>query len=117
MTFGGHCTFWSSRTQKSVTFSVTEAEYVALSGVTNEVLFLGQVWRFMLPDVGMPCIPVFVNNEGYVCLALNPITICNSKHIDVRHHSLRELVGRKEISVIHIVSTFQNADFFTNPIA
>ena len=79
---GGGCVSWFSRTQKCVTLSTTEAEYVALADVIKEVLFLRQVWRFMLPDVGMPCIPVLEDNEGAVQLAKNPVTNSNSKHID-----------------------------------
>ena len=117
MTFKGDCTSWFSRQQKSVTLSMTEADYVTVSDVMKEVLLLRQVWRLMLPDVGMQCIPAFANNEGAVSLAQNPITICNSKHIDVRHHFLRELVERKDTSVIYAVSTFQHAGFFTTTIA
>ena len=108
---------WFSRTQKCVSLSATEAEYVAPADVTKEVLFLRQVWRFMLPDVGMPCIPVFEDNQGTVQLAQNPITNSNSKHIDVRHHSIRELVGRNEVSIIHVPSPFQHADFLTKAIS
>ena len=113
---GGACVSWFSRTQKCVTLSTTEAEYVALADVMKEVLFLRQVWRFMLPDVGMPCIPVFEDNEGAVQLAQNPITNSNSKHIDVRHHFLRELVARKEIAITHVRSDLQHADFLTKAI-
>ena len=86
-----------------------------LKPVMKEVLFLRQVWRFMLPDVGMPCIPVFEDNEGAVQLASNPITNCNLKHIDVRRRFLRKLqvVGRKAKPAIHVGSIFQHADFFT----
>ena len=49
----------------------------------------------MLPDVGMPCIPVLEDNEGAAQLAQDPITTSNSKPIDVRHRFPRELVGRK----------------------
>ena len=61
---GGGCVSWFFRTQKCVTLSTTEAEYVhmALADVIKEELFLRQVWRFMLADVGMPCIPVFEDN-------------------------------------------------------
>ena len=90
---------------------------MALADVTKEVLLRRQVWPFMLPDVGMPCIPVFEDSEGAVQIAQNPITNSDSKHIDVRHHFLRELVGRKEISIIHVPSAFQHADILSKAIA
>ncbi|CAB1120041.1 unnamed protein product [Ectocarpus sp. CCAP 1310/34] len=62
VTCGGGAVSWFSRTQKCVTLSTTEAEYVALGDVVKEILFLRQIWRFMLPQVGMPCIPVFEGN-------------------------------------------------------
>lgn len=50
----------------------------------------------MLPEVGMPCFPVFEEILGAMQLAQNPSTNANSKHIDVRHHFLRELVGLRQ---------------------
>ncbi|CAM9428218.1 unnamed protein product [Pylaiella littoralis] len=113
---GGERVSWFSRTKKCVTLSTTEAEYVALAEVTKEVLFLRQVWRFMLPEVGMPCIPVFEDNEGAIQLAKNPITNSNSKHIDVRHHFRRELVARGKLSITHVPSQFQHTDFLTKSL-
>ena len=46
----------------------------------------------MLPGKGMPCFPNFEDNQGEVQLSQNPVPNSNSKHIDVRHHFLRELV-------------------------
>ena len=46
---GGACVRWFSKTQKCVTLSTSEAEYAALGGAVKELLFLRQVWRFMLP--------------------------------------------------------------------
>ena len=54
---------------------------MALADVIEEVLFFRQIWRFILLYVGMPCIPVFEDNEGTVQLAKNAITNSNSKHI------------------------------------
>ena len=64
----------------------------------------------------MPCIPVFEDNESAVQLAKNLITNLNSQHLDVRHHSLRDLVRREEISIIHVTSSFQDADLLTKAI-
>ena len=67
----------------------------------------------MLPEVDMPCIPVFEDNERAIQLEHNPITNSNSKHIDIRHHFIRDLVARKEISIVHVASEQQHADFLT----
>ena len=107
---------WYSKTQKCVTLSTTQAEYVPMSDVAKEISFLKQVWRFMLPRVGMPSIPLFEDNESAVQIAKHPISNSNSKHIDVRHHFLRELVERKEIEIIHEASQYQHADFLTKAL-
>lgn len=65
----------------------------------------------MFPGVGMPCISVFEGNQGEVQLAQSPVTNSNSKHSDVRHHFIRELVGRKYLSITHVPSPFQYAEF------
>lgn len=113
---GGAAVSWFSRTQKCVKLSTTEAEYVALSDVLKEVLFLRQVWSFILPQAGMPCVPVFEDNQGASQLARNPITNSNSRHIDMRHRFIRELVGRKEISVFFTPSEYQHAGFLTKAL-
>ena len=71
---GGASVCWFSRTQKCVTVSTSEAKYVALGDAVKELLFLRQVWRFMLPSKVMPYFPVFEDNQGAVQLAQNPST-------------------------------------------
>ena len=114
---GGACVCWFSRTQKCVTLSTSEAEYVALGDAVKEVLFLRQVWRFMLPGKGMPCFPIFEDNQGAVQLSQNPVSNLNSKHIDVRRHFLRELVHQGDISVRHVPSEYQHADILTKALS
>ena len=109
---GGASVCWFSRTQKCVTLSTSEAEYVALGDAVKELLFLRHVWRFMLPSKVMPCFPIFEDNQSAVQLAQNPITSSNSKHIDVRQHFLRELVRQRDIKVVQVPSEFQHADIF-----
>ena len=76
--------------------STTQAEYEAMSDMGKEILFSRQVWCFMLPKARMPCIAMYEDYEGAIQIAKHPISNSNSKHIDVRHHFLRELVeGRR----------------------
>ena len=59
---------------------------------------------------------MYEDNEGAIQIAKHPISNSNSKHIDVRHHFLRELVERKEIEIIHVASQYQHADFLTKAL-
>ena len=113
----GACVCWFSRTQKCVTLSTSEAEYVALGDAVKELLFLRQVWRFMIPGKGMPCFPVFEDNQGALQLSKSPVSNSNSKRIDVRHHFLRELVRQGDIIVNHVPSEYQHADILTKVLA
>lgn len=82
----------------------------------KEVLFLKKAWCFMMQGVGPPCVPVFEGNEGAVQLSQNPATNSNSKHVDIRHHFLREQGATGAISVTHVRSELQHADFLTKPL-
>ena len=64
---------WFSRTQKCVTLSTSEAEYVALGDAVKELLFLRQVRPFMIPGKGMLCFPVFEDNQGALQFSKNPV--------------------------------------------
>ena len=70
----------------------------------------------MLPKARMQCIAMYEDNEGAIQIAKHPISNSNSKHIDVRHHFLRELVERKEIDIIHVSTEYQHADFLTKAL-
>ena len=94
----------------------SQAEYVAMSDMGKEILFLRQVWCFMLPKAWMPCIAMYEDNEGAIQIAKHPIPKSNQKHIDVRHHFWRELAERKEVETIHVASQYQHADFLTKAL-
>ena len=55
----GACICGLFRTQKRLTLSMSEAEYVARGDAVKQLLFLRQVWRFMLPGKGMSYFPIF----------------------------------------------------------
>jgi len=112
----GACVSFFSRTQKSVTLSSTEAEYVAMAEGFKETIFLRYVWSFIFPDRDVGCTTVNEDNVGALHLANNPATTPNSKHIDIRHHFIRERVANGEFRVVHVRSELQHADFLTKPL-
>ena len=112
----GACVSFISRTQKSVTLSSCEAEYVAMGEGLKDAIFLRYLWSFIFPDRRVGCTVVREDNMGALHLAANPVTTPNSKHIDIRHHFIRERVARKQFRIVHVASALQHADFLTKPV-
>ena len=81
----GACVSWFSRTQKCVTLSTTEAEYVALRDNVKEAIFVRYVWSSIFPGFGATCMTIFGDIKGARHLAPDPVCTSTSKHIDVRH--------------------------------
>ena len=71
----------------------------------------------MISGKVMPCFPVFEDNQGALQLSKNPVSNSNSKHIDVRHHFLRELVRQGGIIVNNVSSEYHHADKLTKVLA
>ena len=89
---------WQSKLQGSVAMSTTEAEYIALSAAALEAVFL----RGLLHD--LDCNqeePTIIREDNFGCVQLtkNEVLHSRTKHIDIRHHKLRELVADKTIAV------------------
>ena len=62
-------------------------------------------------------IVLYEDNEGAKALAENPLSSERSKHIDVRYHFIRELVGTGRIRIVHVDSGWQHADILTKPLS
>ena len=84
VTLGNSTVGWISSTQRIVTLSTIEAEYVALGDGVKEVLFAKSVASFLVLSLSQKTIKVFVDNDGAINLASNPRSSARTKHIDVR---------------------------------
>ena len=93
---------WISRTQKCVSQSTSEAEYLAMGDSVKEAQFVNGMLQFLRPGRKPRKIDVLEDNEGAIALAENPLSSSRSKHIDVRHHFLRNLTEEGMIEVTHV---------------
>ena len=71
-TVGKSSVNWFSSTQKTVTLSTTEAEYIALGDGVKEALFVKGVISFIIPSISENCIKVFVDSDGAISLRIIP---------------------------------------------
>jgi hypothetical protein len=103
---------WKSKQQGHVTLSSTEAEYTALSGLIQGILFTKQVLEFMEVPLELP-IKVFVDNTGAIFMAKNWTSGQRTKHVDVKYHFVRELIFDGMIEVTFVRTDENIADVFT----
>jgi hypothetical protein len=61
-------------------------------------------------------VPLLCDNESAICMADNPVEHRRTKHIDIRHHFLRDHQQNGDIKVYHISTENQLADIFTKPL-
>ena len=80
----------------------------------KEGMLVGSVMSFMHPNVYE--ITLTEDNEGAKAMVENLLSSGRSKHIDVRWHFIRELVGKKEPKVVHLASEWQHADILTKAL-
>ena len=103
---------WCSRKQATVAKSSTEAEYVALSTATQEVIWL----RRFLVNIGVSIkgpVQIYEDNQGAIDIAKNPKHHDRTKHIDVCHHFVRERVASNDITVSYCPTGEMIADVLT----
>jgi hypothetical protein len=105
---------WSSKKQNRVALSTAEAEYIAAGAYCAQLLWMEQTLR----DFGYEFkrIPLLCDNESAIKLANNPMQRSRTKHIDIRHHFLRDHEAKGDIELCHVNTENQLADIFTKPL-
>ncbi|CAM9702239.1 unnamed protein product, partial [Discosporangium mesarthrocarpum] len=113
---GGIAISCSSRMQRVVAMSTTEAEYMAATEVAKEIMFLRQVQLSMSPDMTEYYITIMEDNEGAVKMTKNPISTHRTKHIVVKFHFIRQLYQEDQIDILHVGTEDQRADMLTKAL-
>ncbi|GJV97206.1 hypothetical protein Tco_1548783 [Tanacetum coccineum] len=105
---------WSSKKQKCTAISSTEAEYIALSGCCDQILWM----HSQLTDYGFQFnkIPLYCHNKSAIALCCNNVQHSRAKHIDVRYHFIKEQVENGIMELYFVWTELQLADIFTKPL-
>ncbi|GJV81724.1 retrovirus-related pol polyprotein from transposon TNT 1-94 [Tanacetum coccineum] len=115
MFLGDNLVSWSSKKQKSIAISSTDAKYIALSGCCAHILWM----RSQLTDYGFEFnkIPLYYDNKSVIALCCNNVQHSRSKHIDVRYHFIKEQVENRVIELYFVKTEYQLADIFTKALS
>ncbi|GKA50023.1 hypothetical protein Tco_0743096 [Tanacetum coccineum] len=100
--------------QTALAISTTEAEYVSAGKACQQALWMKQA----LVDYGIRLddIPIMCDNKGAIDLSKNPVQHSRTKHIEIRHHFLRDNVQKGNITIEKVPSEDNIADILTKPL-
>ncbi|GJY02250.1 hypothetical protein Tco_0360402 [Tanacetum coccineum] len=102
---------WQCKKKTVVANSTTEAEYVAASSCCGQVLWI----QNQLLDYGYNFMntKIFIDNESTICIVKNLVFHSKTKHIEIRHHFIRDSYEKRLIQVIKIHTDHNVADLLT----
>ncbi|KAK1551769.1 hypothetical protein Q3G72_004368 [Acer saccharum] len=96
---GNNLVSWFCKKQNSISLSTAEAEYIATGSGCTQLIWMKQ----MLVDYGFNqgTLTLFCDNMRAINISMNPVQHSRTKHIDIRHHFIREFVENKCIVLEH----------------
>lgn len=102
---------WQCKKQTMVATSTTKAEYVAAANCCGQVLWL----QNQLLDYGYNFLHtiIHIDNSSTICIIKNPVQHSKTKHIEIRHHFIRDCNEKRLIQVMKIASEQNFADLLT----
>ena len=107
---------WTSKRQKAVALSSCESEYYAASLAVSEAIWL----RLLCSELGMAInnatTVIWEDNQGTIALSKGPSKRNVSKHIDIRHHFIRQHVKNGEVVLKYIKTNENVADAMAKPL-
>ncbi|GJS26184.1 retrovirus-related pol polyprotein from transposon TNT 1-94 [Tanacetum coccineum] len=90
------------------------AEYITMSGCCAQILWM----RSQLTDYSFAFnkIPLYCDNRSAIALCCNNVQHSRFKHIDIRHHFIREQVEKGVVELYFVTTDYQLVDIFTKAL-
>ena len=111
---GNNLVSWMSKKQNSIPLSSAEAEYIAAGSYCTQLLWIQKP----LHDYGIcqehPTI--YCDNTSAINISKNPVQHSRTKHIEIRHHFIREFVEDGTLTLEFIHTNNPKVDLFTKPL-
>ncbi|GJW16135.1 ribonuclease H-like domain-containing protein [Tanacetum coccineum] len=102
---------WQCKKQTIVATSTIEAEYVAAANCCGQVLWI----QNQMLDYGFNFIntKIYIDNKSTICIVKNLVFHSKTKHIEIRHHFIKDAYEKKLIQVLKIHTDDNVADLLT----
>ena len=108
---------WSSQRQKTVATSTMDAEYIAGAEAAKEAVWIRNfINDLRIPGIYIDTVPLYIDNNSALKLTRNPEFHNRSKHINVKHHFIREKVDEGDINTQRVDTKDNLADILTKAL-
>ena len=107
---------WSSKKQRTVARSSTEAEYRSVASTAAEIRWICALLTELGVTLSLQPV-IYCDNVGATNLCSNPVFHSRMKHVALDYHFIREQVQTGLLRVSHITGADQLADALTKPLA
>jgi len=105
---------WASKRQATIAMSTAEEEYISAASCCTQLLWMkNQLEDF---QINANSIPIYCDNTAAICLSENPILHSSAKHIEIKHHFIRDYVQKGILDIQFIDTEHQWTDIFTRPL-
>lgn len=113
---GRHPISWSSKKQKGVARSSTEAEYRSVANTSAELRWICSLLTELGINITGPPV-IYYDNVGATYLCANPVFHSRMKHLALDYHFIRNQVSAGILRVAHVSTKDQLADALTKPLS
>ena len=106
---------WHSKKQNSVALSIVEVEYIATNLCCAQILWMKQTLSDF--DLSFEHVPIKCDNTSVISISKNLMQHSRTKHIEIRHHFLRDHAQKGDITLEFVSTKDQLVDIFTKPLS
>ncbi|XP_033213658.1 secreted RxLR effector protein 161-like [Belonocnema kinseyi] len=107
---------WTSRKQRIVALSSTEAEYGSLYEAVREAIHFSSFVKELRLDT-LSQITIFNDNRSAGKLDENPVFHARTKHMDIKHHFIRQAIQAYPLIIKFLPTEEMTADILTKPLS
>ena len=110
----GNAISWKANLQSIVALSTTKTEYIAITEVVKEALWV----KGLVNELGMvqECISVMCDSQSVMHLSKNQMYHERTKHIDVRLHFVRDFIAQRLVKIEKVSSEDNAANMMTKVV-
>ena len=110
---GNNLVSWMSKKQNFILLSTAKAEYITAESCHTQLLWMQKLLNY---DIHQEHLTIYCDNTSVINISKNLVQHSRTKHIEIRHHFIRELIEDGTLTLKYIHTDDQKADLFTKPL-